>query len=363
MPTNILPFLFYLAINLLFVAKYGLRFLSVTSVLLLALAYVLFVTTIVYISRRFSNRILCAFVVILFLLLLIAQYSIAPYTIQVDRWSAIHNWIKNLFEGVYPYSAQTHLGGYGSPFPVWQIIHIPFYLLGNVGLSVFFFTAIFQYAVSLVYGNKAAHTASLLLIFSPCYVYEIIVRSDLIANFLLIVSLVLLLSKYRVTLDRMWVLLACLCGMAMSTRLSALIPFMVYYLAEYFRSSWKIRIGFPLIALSVFVLTFLPFLFWDSQMLLFFEYNPFVLQSRQGHLSDFLLFIPLGLWLSLRWKSSMRLYMFNTAMILLCLVIVTFMHNMYLNNNWDELFMSSYDITYFNMSLPFLMLAMFDEKA
>lgn len=64
------------------------------------------------------------------------QYLIDPYQIQVDRWSAIHNFINYLVHGRYPYMAPTHLGGYGSPFPVWQFLHIPFYYLNNVGLSL-----------------------------------------------------------------------------------------------------------------------------------------------------------------------------------------------------------------------------------
>ena len=50
--------------------------------------------------------------------------------------------------------------------------------------------------------------------------------------------------------------------------------------------------------------------------------------------------------------------MYFTAILLIMLVIVTFAHNMYLNNNWNELFDSAYDITYFNMSLPFIIMAM-----
>ena len=144
----------------------------------------------------------------------------------------------------------------------------------------------------------------------------------------------------------------------MSTRLSALIPFIVYYFNEYIHSKWFIKVSFPLFVLLIFIVTFIPFLFWDKEMLLFFEYNPFVLQSRQGHLSDFLLFIPLGIYLSLIWKGNIGRYMYFTAILLIMLVIVTFAHNMYLNNNWNELFDSAYDITYFNMSLPFIIMAM-----
>ena len=88
---------------------------------------------------------------------------------------------------------------------------------------------------------------------------------------------------------------------------------------------------FAMTIIISFVITFLPFLLWKSNMLLFFEYNPFILQTRQGHLTDLLLMIAIGIY-----------------------VIVTFIHNMYLHDNWNELFESAYDITYFGMALPFL---------
>ena len=75
---------------------------------------------------------------------------IDPYSIKVDRWSAIHNFLTCLLAGEYPYAAQTHLGGYGSPFPVWQLFHLPFYLLGNVGLSLIVAVIIFAYSVWLL---------------------------------------------------------------------------------------------------------------------------------------------------------------------------------------------------------------------
>lgn len=70
--------------------------------------------------------------------LLIVQYHFDPLTNKVDRWSALAYPIQNLFNGQFPYSAKTHLGGNASPFPIWLVFHIPFYLLQNVGLSEIF---------------------------------------------------------------------------------------------------------------------------------------------------------------------------------------------------------------------------------
>lgn len=37
------------------------------------------------------------------------------------------------------------------------------------------------------------------------------------------------------------------------------------------------------------------------------------------------------------------------------IVVLTFAYNMYTTNTWNELFQSRYDITYLDMSLPFLL--------
>ena len=355
--SNIIKLFIYIFINLLFIIKYGLRYFSLSSVILICLLYIIFIVFSIRVSRRLNILLLGTLLSFFFLFLLIIQNIIDPYSIQVDRWSAIHNFLYNLFHGIFPYAAQTHLGGYGSPFPIWQIFHIPFYLLGNVGLSIAFATLIFNYVVYVVFDKKTACYSFLLLLLSPAFVYEVLVRSDLITNFLLVASIILLLRKYHVTINSHYLGLAILCGLIMSTRLSALIPFVLYYFHEYIHAKWSIKISFPIVILLVFAITFLPFLLWDGEMLLFFEYNPFILQSRQGNLFDFIIFIPIGILLSLNWKDIIGTYMLYTTYILILLVIITFAHNMYLYSNWNELFQAAYDITYFNMSLPFIILS------
>jgi len=292
----------------------------------------------------------------------IIQQHINPYELQVDRWSAIDHFLQNLFQGVYPYSAQTHLGGYGSPFPVWQFFHIPFYFLGNVGLSILFAVVIFIHSISKLYDIRRATLAFILLLASPAFLYEVAVRSDLITNFMLVAAIICYLKNNQIWLDKNGNFIAVTGGLLLSTRLSACIPFIIYYFREYIHSRWRLKITIPIIAVVIFIITFLPFLLWDGEMLLFFEYNPFILQSRQGHISDLLIFIPLGIYLSLSWKGNFEEYTRNTAIILVLLVVVTFCHNMYLNNNWNALFQSAYDITYFNMSLPFLITTLLIDK-
>ena len=102
------------------------------------------------------------------------------------------------------------------------------------------------------------------------------------------------------------------------------------------------------------MLTFLPFALWDGKMLLFHEYNPFILQTRQGNLTDLPLLMAAGLGASVWWRGCWDRYLLSVAFCLVTLVGITFIHNMCTDGSWNQLFSPQYDITYFNMALPFV---------
>lgn len=129
-------YVLYFLINALFITKYLMR-ISLSVTLLALSAYLIIGLLLPRLAARIQHVGSLCFAILGFILVLAGmQYFIDPYQIQVDRWSAIHNFINYLVHGRYPYMAPTHLGGYGSPFPVWQVLHIPFYYLNNVGLSL-----------------------------------------------------------------------------------------------------------------------------------------------------------------------------------------------------------------------------------
>ncbi len=345
----------YMCINLLFLLKYGGR-LGVGYALVLCVVYMA-VLHIIY-HRWVENTVVrprwvVVGCILAFVCMICIQIVIDPYSIQVDRWSAIHNFLSCLLQGKYPYAAHTHLGGYGSPFPVWQLLHLPFYAIGNVGLGIFASIAVYLHSLYKWKGNSVMGSACILLACAPGLWYEVAVRSDLISNFLLVAALLQYLIHYKVELDRHIVLFAVGCGLAMSTRLSVFVPIFVFFYGSYLRLNWYKKLCFPLLVAVVFGLTFLPFLLWSDQ-LWSFEYNPFVLQTSQIHTADvFIITIILifALWVSQR---SVRAYFFSTGVVQASIVMLVFIHNMLLRGDFTALFSSLYDITYFDMSLPFL---------
>lgn len=352
----------FVLVNMLFVAKYSARVSEQLAPVATLLSAVFYYALLMCCGRKWGERckqavlLLC---ILAFVGMVAVQYAIDPYSVRVDRWSALHFPIQNLLSGVYPYSASTHLGGNASPFPVWQIIHIPFYILGNVGLSFFAATSLFLWSCYKVQGREKALVICLLLCSSIAIWYEVAVRSDLITNFLLLAAIINLAFP-RMTQDwvekrMLWI--ACAVGLLASTRILVLIPVALLLMPFFVRMNWRKQVLATLLTLAVFALTFVPFAMWDWQGFYHYQNNPWALQTRQGNLADFILFVPLALFLSLNYKGNTERYYRNSAMMLALFVAITFLHNMYLSENWS-LFSSSYDITYFTSALPFCLLAL-----
>ena len=348
----------YVLINLIFICKYANRINLVICVIAIISYYGINIGIWSINLRKYSqisDKLFYCTTAIFIIILMGMQYYIDPDNLKVDRWSAIHNFIAYLFEGKYPYMAQTHLGGYGSPFPIWQIVHIPFYILGNVGLSVFASLSILLFTLKKIYNNATATQGMFLFALSPSFIYEVAVRSDLISNFIIVASTIIWLYHKKITLHKHFKPLIIMTGLLMSTRLAAIIPLGLMYFRAWCRLHMTQKVEFAIGIITIFVLTFLPLLLWDYQHLLFFRYNPFVLQSRQGHLFDFLIFVPLFIFSACQWDKKRQIQELFRACtnVLLTLVILTFAHNMIKSGNYD-LFSSTYDITYLNMAMPFI---------
>jgi hypothetical protein len=355
-----LQLLFFLLVNSLFVAKYGSRFFS--EYLFFVIAYVFFIAMIFFFIEKKKNFIdKIPFKIVFFVLLIVGIVGslfllsiIDPYTLQVDRWSAIHNFIEYLFAGQYPYAAQTHLDGYGSPFPVWQFFHIPFYLLGNTSYGfVFSFAAA---AGLMLWLTKSYRHASLFLFFSllsPAFWYEVGVRSDLLYNLILCLLTIAVIEKKQISISTHAWILGLVCGLFLSTRLIVGVPFFIYFFRSFLKTKLKFQVIFVSTIILVFALSFLPFLLWDGEMLLFFQYSPFVLQTRQGTSIELIAVCALILFLSFRWNFFSE-YCGTVSICLFALMSVSFLRHIFTNGFCFTLFESGFDITYFSTALPFV---------
>lgn len=202
------------------------------------------------------------------------QYSLDPLQNNVDRWSAIEYPIRDLFDGKFPYLANTHLGGNASPFPVWMVFHIPFYLLGNVGLSEIFGAIFFVLSIKHIYGNKSGMVAMIMIMACVCVWYEIAVRSDLITNFFLLAAFINYTVYYNWKLDTKTICLSVCCGLWLSTRLSVAFPLFIVLFPQFVKLGVSKKVTVLLLSVVTFALTFVPLALWDGDSLFGATNNP-----------------------------------------------------------------------------------------
>ena len=356
--TTVFTSILYIAVCYIMACKYSMRatehfgYVSMSYAVILALVTLLFNRRKTIISRH-SEAIFWSMAVIMAVAMAAVQYHFDPMQNQVDRWSAIANPLTAMFSGQFPYSAQTHLGGYASPFPVWMVFHIPFWALGNVGLSEIFTALLFVISIKAAYGSQAGIKATVLLALSLNLWYETAVRSDLISNFLLLASFINLLICKKITFSKYPFMLAAIAGLWLSTRISTAFPLFIMFFPFWLRLSAGRKVSTLLIAAAVLCLTFLPFALWDWHELFYAENNPFSLQSRQGRPADSLLLLAVAVIMALKWKGNNKMLMLFSAIMLILVPVLAYGHNMYVYGNWTDIFNSAYDITYLDASLPF----------
>jgi hypothetical protein len=355
----IINFFIYVFVNSLFLFKYATR-INFFSPEIIFVSYLFFISVFfllcnhITIHSNFQKVLLVFLLVFISILIVFIQNKINPANINVDRWSAINNFILNLLHGISPYSAQTHLGGYGSPFPVWQIFHLPFFLLGDIALAMVFCFLCFIITIKwFTDSNKVALSSLFMLILSPAFWYEVFVRSDLMYNFLCVLIALLIIRKLNINIQSNAVKLGIICGFFLSTRFSIFIPFALYFFYEFKSINFKKKIIFLSIILLVFILTFLPFAIWDFNSLFLSRHNPFILQTSQSSGIEIIIVLFLIIYFSLRAKSNFNLTVSYISITIFILVGLTFLIRAFNNKFIWSIFSSAYDISYFNMALPF----------
>ena len=353
----------YFFVNVIFCVKYN-PFEIIHPLYLLVL-YPLIVfgiyqaTVFIRIQQKNYFFLIAAFAILLLSLFL--WHYIDRWSVEVDRWSALAFWSENLKNGHYPYGTPSHLGGYASPFPVWQLFHFPFYLLGDTAYGqlfclLIFFVSLFRWRTRINIGGII-----LLLALSPGFWWEIAVRSDLLCNMLLLFVFLTAQFYHSAYWEKHKILAAAIIGLFLCTKMLVVVPLFLFFLPQFLKYTTKEKIGFLLVIITCFSVPFLPFLFGEQSILNHPEYNPFYLQSRQGNT---LLVIAGGVLLlsaAFAW-SRMRDMYFLAGLFLFTLVLAIGIR-IGLKNGWNSvIFEDEFDKSYFNVCLPFFLFFIHEIK-
>jgi hypothetical protein len=283
---------------------------------------------------------------------------IDPYSIRVDRWSALSFFWDSVFAGTYPYGTHTHVSetNFASPFPIWHLINLPFYLLKDVGISIIFFLCLFSFAIYKYFESyQKALLVIILLLISPAYWWEILVRSDGLSNALLVMMLILWYTKNNKSLSNNLAISILICGLIAATRFTALLPLALFFFQPYLKLPIKQKIIFPLSALFIATLAFLPFIFWDTETWVFFSRNPFMSQTGNGDWRILLVMFFVGIFMALNWNTIEEF--FATAAIFISTFIL--LNQLVRLSHFPEAnFFSDavVDVSYFTLALPYIII-------
>lgn len=350
----------YGLINTLFVYKYAARITSQSwaisllyLVMLGLMVWILYRKTESRLSPATENLIYFFTIVLLAVALSLVMSHFEPQKIRVGRYPALQDWISRLFDSEFPYDSHTRPSG----FPFLFVMAMPFYLLGDLGFLQIFSFLIFGGLVYLRYPEQPMNRfrCIFLLISAPVFLYEVMVRSELFSN---MVVVMLYLAVLEMVGRKMSLFASILLGLAGGLLLSTRgIVLLIYVLVLGYLLRKKV-VTHGLFFLSIFagfVVSLLPFLIWDWRQFM-----------DSGPLSKQLSFLPIWLlalciacciYCALRIESLRKIYT-AVSFILFAVVLAAFSTSV-LDLGWHQSVLGDgFDISYFAFALPFLLISL-----
>lgn len=362
-----ISFFLFIAVNFLFTIKYIERI--TPYYLIVAIIYSLFCISIwkyrktltSFLSKfRFINSILIVLFILVFTLLFI---KIPQETLNVDRWSVISSFWNNYFSDKYVYLATSHMGNYPGPMPFYYILALPFYLLGELGYFSLFGLIIFLILLRYDKVASSKQTVFIILLFISTFnFWEIISRSNIFLNASLVLFSMIYLFKNIEKRTPYFVLWSgILIGLMLSTRNVFVIPYIVtfLYLLKFKEISVTQVFQLGIIAVFTFILTFLPFTYNYFEE--FKTINPFIIQSDylMPQYLTYLCVVSTFMFVFLV-KSKEDVY-FYSGIALFLTILVYYMYHVLNSGFYEAFFESRIDLSYFILSMPFLLFYLFKK--
>jgi|TARA_B100000315_G_scaffold239327_1_gene258003 hypothetical protein len=303
-----------------------------------------------------ANRLWCIGTIGTVVLQSVLLIKVDPMSVEVDRWSAIHYFWDAFLQGEFPYAVTTHLpnGNTPSPLPVWMMMVLPFYLLGDVGILQPVLFIIISVLIYRMFSKSSDRLILFLIItLSPAFWYETLVRSDFLSCMVLGVCAITVIHRLGSGTNSLWKLTntTIILGLLMSTRSVLAIP-AALIVAGISQNSVIRFFSLSFGAIPIFLLTLLPFYLWNSE--LFIANNPLILnanKSAPGLISLVLILSPI---LGFRIKSFQQRIFWGGFFIFL----VTIIPQLWLLTKTPFskiLYEDMFDVSYLVMGLPFML--------
>lgn len=358
--TKKLSFVIVVFINCLFILKYGYRFTDLAWLLVIAfiaLACLIYVKWDLIYSKNLLRKAIAILSLVVPLLLAVVAYLVVDLpSLNVDRWSVIDNFLNYLFQGRYPYFAESHMGNPPGPMPVYYLIALPFYTFkGYSFLAVLGYSLVSFLVVR--YRQNYKNFVVLLSLLSVFMIYEIFALSNVFTYSVLTV-LPLLFFEDNIKNRGFRLLFACVfLGLILSTRSVYSLVYVVFFISYLKMKVLSLRQIFiySVVIISVFTLTFVPLIlaYGDS----FMRMNPFTVQSSflvpQIYVCFFFIVALFFGW----WARTDAQRFFYSGITLFIAICIYAGYHINQSGIYTAYIESKIDLTYFILCVPFLLVA------
>ncbi len=350
-----ISFLLFLSVSFLFLYKYLDRYTECAGVFstLFCGVYILFW------KKKEWFRIIPTYVELVlmvgFVLVSFLMWKKFPVeTLNVDRWSVISSFWDSYFRGEYAYFAKSNVGNPPGPMPFYFLLALPFYLFGELGVLAVMGVLLMYGLLLLLRVQKEIRMLILLLMISSGFtIWEVISRSNIFLNTVLVLaSLLYILGRKEFNL-RSVLISGIMVGLLVSTRNVFVISYMICFLFLWRTGVIKFKqlVLMGGIGLIVFGLTFIPIVYghWDD----FERMNPFIVQSTFLIPFEYTLFFAgLAVTTSFLCKFRNDVYFYN-ALVLFVSILIYMLYHIYNSGFYDAFTGSTVDISYFIFCIPF----------
>ncbi len=350
----------YLFINSLMVWKYSAK-ISFNGGLAV-IVYITVISCIIYLAfagskfkipPAYSKPGYFLFIAVISTILFVIMKEFDPNDIDVGRFHAINDWLTRTLNFEYPYDSVYKPSG----FPFLFVLVLPFHLLGDAGLFQIFSFIIFS---SLIFyrlkGNDCEkYSYIILLIFSPIFMFEVVVRSELFSNMTMVLLILLLGEKYYHK-SGVWktVLFGLIAGLLLSTRGIVLLIYIVYF-GYYYKNQLRNLAIFSASVILGFTVTLLPLYIWNSTY--FIMYGPFAVQMSYAPGWMIILAVLISIAALKFINSFYRVYMAITW-ILFGVTLAALINYVIKFGLIESIIYHKFDISYFIFPLPFLIMTL-----
>lgn len=288
------------------------------------------------------------------------NYYVEAKTLNVDRWDAMEVGIKAVLNNEYPYNIKDFMGRESSNLPFLIIVGMPFYLLfDSVGYLQSFCFLLFSYLLFKVFHHYKLRLAGLLLlVLSPSYLWEVYVKSDLLSNFILVAGFAYLIWTQfiqRRNIKIEWV--SVLTVLIFLTRLSVIIPLIIILFKKIYKFNIREKLRFT--AFFILIVSGILYFFlrnaesWE----VLFNHNPFTIQGGKQPILLSVSYIIMAIFFSFKAKTFFDVA-FSSGLILFITVLSAFLLYLLEYGYENVIFNSFFDLSFFNMSIPFIIVSL-----